>query len=348
MKRLLQLGLLSLGLYSASATEVIAQPAVLVENFRNVNCKNCRTPDFEFEAWVEENTAKYKVDMIYYHNKITDPQDPFYLASQTDVDRRSDIFYALPNDPYMYIQGFDASFTIENWKTGVDIASKQAKLAEITVSDLKSTGVDSFSMKVNVQNASGKQVRLHAALVESGIVFDNPKLYGQPRSGTWDNIFRKMLPGRDGSAPFGTSSEQVLTFNLTGKDWDLSKMKAVVFVQDVQAVSGTSRPIYGHTVIDLAPLKGAVKPAALNGFSLTSLANPFVTSTPVKVRLGQYGHLRLEMFDMTGKKISTLADNSLPEGAYEFNVGGELVAGTYLVNAFVDGNYAGQVKLVKQ
>lgn len=352
MKRLLQFGLLSIGLSLGATQSAYAQiPSVLVENYRNDNCGNCRIPDIEFEGWIEENKSNVHIDILYLHNEITDPQDPFYLESKNDVQYRSGVnFYNISSNPRVMVQGFDAGTTIGDWKTFVGFAAQQPKQATVTVSELKSLGNDQYSMKVNATNSSGQQVRVYAALMESGIIFDNQKAYGNPPSGKWDHIFRKMLPDRDGSPDFGASTEQTLTFSLADKNWNLANMQAVVFVQDVAKISGNSRPIYGHTVVDLSPLAqgGAVEPVKLAGFSLKSLSNPFTTSAPIEVRLGQYGHLRVEMYDMTGKMISTLADNSLAEGVYEFNTGSDLVAGTYLVNAFVDGNYAGQVKIVKQ
>ncbi len=351
MKRLLQFGLLSIGLSFSAAHSASAQvPTVFVENYRNDNCGNCRIPDIEFEEWIEQNKSTVQVDVLYLHNEITDPQDPFYKASEVDVDFRSGVnFYNISSNPRVYVQGFDAGTTIGDWKTFVGFAAQQPKQATIAVSELKSLGNDQYSMKVNATNSSGKQVRLYAALMESGIIFDNPKAYGNPPSGKWDHIFRKMLPDRDGSTDFGASTEQTLTFNLTGKNWDIANMNAVVFVQDVAKISGNSRAIYGHTVVDLSSLKAAVAPVKLNGFSIKSLSNPFTSTAPIEVRLGQHGHLRLEMFDMTGKMISTLADNSLSEGVYSFDAMQDgMTAGTYLVNAFVDGNFAGQVKLVKQ
>jgi hypothetical protein len=344
MKRLLQFGLLSVCFASTAA---YAQPSVIVENFRNVNCGNCREPDIQFEQWIEQNKSNFKVDIIYFHNEITDPQDPFYLASKTESDFRSKTFYVIDANPRVFVQGLDASTTISTWQQYVQGAAMQAPKATITVSEVKALGDNKYSFKVNVQNSSGEQVRVHAALTESGIVYNNSKLYGNPPSGKWDHIFRKMLPDRDGTDPIGASGEFTFTFDLTGKTWDILRMEAVVFAQSVNPVSGSpnSRIIWGHTVQSFGMMD--VAPSAVNGFSIKSLANPVSSSAPLEVRMAQYGHLRIEMIDMTGKKIATIADNSLPEGVYQFNDRMEVAAGPYVVNAYVDGNFAGQVKLIK-
>jgi hypothetical protein len=349
MKRLLQFGLLSLGLSFSFAQTSYAQPAVIVENYRNDNCGNCRIPDIEFEKWIEDNKSTVHVDILYLHNEITDPQDPFFLESRADVSFRNGTnFYNVSSNPRIFVQGYDAGTVIEGWKQAVGFAAQQPKLATIAVSELQSLGDNQYSFKASATNSSGKQVRMYAALMESGIVYDNVKAYGNPPAGVWDNIFRKMLPDRDGTTDFGATQEQTFTFSLKDKNWDLAHMKAVVFVQAVQPVSGSSREIYGHTVVDLSSLKSAVEAVNFAGFSIKSVSNPFTSSTPIEVHLGEFGHLRLEMYDMTGKKISTFADNSLAEGTYEFNVGNDLVAGAYVINAFVDGDFAGQVKVVKR
>lgn len=343
MKRFLQTLLLSLCL----VTGVQAQPAVIIENFRNVNCGNCREPDIQFEQWLEANKSSFHADVIYYHNEITDPQDPFYLASRTDVDFRSKTFYVIPANPRVYVQGFDAQETISTWQQAVQAAAAQQSKAAVTITELESLGSNRYSFKASVVNSSGEQIKLLAALTESGINYENAKAYGNPPSGKWDNIFRKMLPDRDGSDPIGASGEQTFTFDLTGKNWDITKMKAVVFAQSVNAVNANSRIIWGHSVASFASLDVAEDAPA--GFSLKAVANPFTNHAPIEIRMGAYGHLRVEMIDMTGKKIATLADHSLSEGLHNFAASGiELVTGTYLINAFVDGNFAGQVKIVKQ
>jgi hypothetical protein len=345
MKRLLQFGLLSLCFASTAA---YAQPSVIVENFRNVNCGNCREPDIQFEQWIEANKSKYDVDVIYFHNEITDPSDPFYQATKPEVDyRNGQSFYNIDANPRVFVQGQDATSQISIWQYAVDEASKQTPKATVAVSELKNLGDNKYSFKVNVTNSSGEPVRVYAAMTESGIIYNNPKLYGNPPSGKWDHIYRKMLPVREGAELVGNSGEFTFALNLQGKNWNIANMEAVVFVQSVNKIpNSNSRPIWGHTVQSFAMMD--VAPANASGFSIKSLANPVSISAPLEVRMSQYGHLRIEMIDMTGKKIATIADNSLPEGLYHFNDRMELAVGAYVVNAYVDGNFAGQVKLIKQ
>jgi hypothetical protein len=344
MMRLLQFGLLSLCFASTAA---YAQPSVIVENFRNVNCGNCREPDIQFEQWIEQNKSNFKVDIIYFHNEITDASDPFYQATKAEVDfRNGEQFYKVDANPRVIVQGLDAGSILSDWQNYVTGAATQAPKANVIVSDLSRNG-DTVRFKVNVTNNSGEQVRVYAAVTESGIVYDNNKLYGNPPSGKWDHIFRKMLPDRDGTDPIGANGEFIFTLNLKDKPWKLEKMQAVVFAQAVNTIPQppNSRPIWGYTVQSFGKLD--VAPSSVSGFSIRSLANPVSTSAPLEVRMAQYGHLRIEMIDMTGKKIATIADNSLPEGVYQFNDRMELAIGAYVVNAYVDGNFAGQVKVIK-
>lgn len=344
MKRLLQFGLLSLCF--ASTTAYAQLPSVLVENFRNVNCANCREPDIQFEQWIEENKSNFNVDIIYWHNKITDPADPFYLASKAESDYRSEEFYVIDANPRVYVQGLDASTQIATWKQFVEGAATEIPKATVNVSEVKALGDNKYSFKVSVTNSSGEKVRVYAAVTESAIVYDNPKLYGNPPSGRWDHIFRKMLPLRNGAELVGTSGEFIDTLNLQSKNWDITNMEAVVFVQSENKIpNSNSRRIWGHTVQSFAMMD--VDPSVASGFSIRSLANPVSSSAPLEVRMAQFGHLRIEMIDMTGKKIATIADNTLPEGLYQFNDRIEFAAGAYVVNAYVDGNFVGQVKLVK-
>lgn len=346
MKRLLLTCAVSLAFVSS----VTAQTRTLVENFRNVNCGNCREPDIEFEHWIEENHVNRPVDVIYYHNEITDVNDPFYKASQGDVDVRSKDLYKVSSNPRVFVQGVDAGTTVNEWKDFVQQAAGIPRQANLTFSELQSLGDNKYSFKINMTNASSQPAKLFVALTESGIVYNNTKLYLNPPSGKWDNIFRKMLPNAEGSNPSTGNIEMTLQFDLTGKNYNIANMQAIAFAQSPSPIQQGSNSflIYGHAVQSLAPLAD-VAPDAPKGFSLKTMGNPFVNSTSLEVRLGGYHHLRMEMFDMTGKQVETLVNAPMTEGLYLFSPNAaNLPAGTYLVNAYTDGNFAGQLKLIKQ
>jgi hypothetical protein len=347
MKRLLLWCAASL-LFANLTDTAWSQSRVLVENFRNVNCGNCREPDIQFEEWVHQMEGTIGVDVIYVHNEITDINDPFYKESKGDVDFRDNEIYKVGSNPRVFVQGYDAGDQLGDWKTYVQAAAAQPRPVAISISEVKSLGNNQYSFKANIQNNSGRPMAIYAALLESGIVYDNPKLYLNPPSGVWDNIFRKMLPDEDGSDPMTGSAEMTFTFDLTGKTWNIENMKAIVFAQSITAEQGapTSYLIGGHAVQEFS--FGSVDPSVASRFSMKSVVNPTAGSPKIELRTKGHSHVRVDLIEMTGKKIETLVDNAMPEGLYIIGSQKELVAGTYLLNAYSDGQFAGQIKIVKQ
>ncbi len=59
--------------------------------------------------------------------------------------------------------------------------------------------------------------------------------------------------------------------------------------------------------------------------------NPFNPATTIEYQLGAYGRVKLNVFDVTGRRVKTLVDRTLPPGHYsvQFDAGG-LPSGTYL------------------
>src|SRR6188768_2039570 len=80
---------------------VVAFPAmseaqILVENFRNFDCANCKIPDEDFEHFLEENSS-FGAILIFYHNRDPFPFDPFYLAAKDDVLARNSLYSVAGN-----------------------------------------------------------------------------------------------------------------------------------------------------------------------------------------------------------------------------------------------------------
>ncbi len=66
--------------------------------------------------------------------------------------------------------------------------------------------------------------------------------------------------------------------------------------------------------------------------------NPFNPSTEITWRLEESGHVRLDVFDMTGRRVATLVDGVLPQGehAAQFNAEG-LSTGSYVYRLMLGG-----------
>lgn len=66
--------------------------------------------------------------------------------------------------------------------------------------------------------------------------------------------------------------------------------------------------------------------------------NPFNPSTEITWRMEESGHVRLDVFDMTGRRVATLVDGVLPQGehAAQFNAEG-LSTGSYVYRLMLGG-----------
>lgn len=75
---------------------------VLVEEFTNVACAPCA----EFAVNIDKalDTRLNDVALITYHYNFPSPQDPFYIASKSDVDARA-AFYGITGVPTVFFNG---------------------------------------------------------------------------------------------------------------------------------------------------------------------------------------------------------------------------------------------------
>ena len=70
--------------------------------------------------------------------------------------------------------------------------------------------------------------------------------------------------------------------------------------------------------------------------------NPFNPSTNIRYRLSQHAHVRLSVFDITGKHVKTLVDGRQSAGMYTLNWNGDnyhgnkVAAGTYYYQLLAD------------
>lgn len=346
MKRQLLFCAIAIAFLMPASRAMSQSDRVLVELFRNVNCGNCRLPDITYEDWLKKN-PQANAAVIYYHNHITDPQDPFYLASKPEVDFRSGPpFYALDNLPWMVARGVEAGSDVNDWieltqqvKTDIPFA------VGLSVTELSAAG-GNISFKVDAVNNSGRSVRVYAALTESGIIYDNPRLYGNPPSGTWDHIFRKMLPDRDGTDPFTGNQSFTFSFNASAKTWNINNMDVIVWAQDDEMVSTAGKLVYGTVELPLST--GSVQQRG-SLLGITASQNPFATVTSIELSLTEPAFTSVVVRDVNGHVVATLANEIVGEGStlLQFAPNG-LSAGMYFVTASAAGHMLEPLKLIYQ
>jgi len=71
----------------------------------------------------------------------------------------------------------------------------------------------------------------------------------------------------------------------------------------------------------------SVESGLKNELELTNYPNPFSASTTIQFQTPSYAHVSLEVFDQTGKKVSTLINEVLPSGTHQAEFDGSLLPG---------------------
>ena len=87
----------------------------------------------------------------------------------------------------------------------------------------------------------------------------------------------------------------------------------------------------------------------LNFYLGQNYPNPFNSLTHIKFSIKELSHVKLKIYDITGRKISTLRDEYLPAGRHELEWNGANAgSGMYLVYCEAEGNKArGKIVVVR-
>ncbi len=346
------------------ACSTSANAQVLAEFFSNTDCTNCVVPDNLYDDYVKAH-PELNIIQVIYHNNTPYPLDPFYLASQGDVDARQDItssnaHYNVEGDPVGVIDGiFSAtgSTSFPTWKTSTEEAVAFGAL-QATVLPTASVSENS-QMKIDIKvtvapSANQVYVLPYVMLVESGIVFANTKHFGNPNSGTWNNIFRAAIPRKDlGEAFVLTDTILHYTYDVTGKNWNMSNMKVVVAMQDVNPVGKSGAGLYSFAVYGVGQTAQGIPLAAVSPTSSFAsnlgepTPNPASSSVSIPFTLAQPSFVHIIVNDMLGRSVATLANGVMSEGnSIVVFAPNEHTAGVYIATMTVDGKFIGSKKIV--
>jgi hypothetical protein len=345
MKRLL----LFVGLFLLPVSAGFAQ-TVLVEAFTNTACTNCITPDGQITNYV---TTHPNLKLIFYHNNFPSPKDPFFKANKSGSNYRGYGFYNVQADPEAHVRGANGGSAFSSWKSLIT-DSQGPYSADIAIG-LKS--IDGGKIQIDVTTtgtSNNKSVQLMIAMTESGIAFNNTESFGNPPSGVWDNVFRKMLPGDSGSTPFVLSGTKTITaiFDTTGTGWHAANMEVIAFLQTVASLplaTTDSAAIIGVGVRPLSSL-GVTNSKAVSGALLGSASpDPFTNTTMLPLHLNKTSQVRMVVVNSIGQEVATLADRVFEGGDANIRLDAtNLANGIYMVRLFLNGVFHSQMKVVCQ
>jgi hypothetical protein len=281
-----------------------ASAQVIAENFRNTDCANCKVPDDQYEKFIHDN-PNLKVILVNYHNSFPSPNDPFYLASKNDVNPRSNNFYQVISDPYMFVDGYSAGSKVSDWKTLTQEAAAITK--PFTVNVAQSFSGDLLTIDAHVTGSSSAQVRPYALILESGIIYNNDLGYGNPPSGKWNDIVRAILPTANGGDPETISGSKhfQFTYDLTGKDWNKSNLHIVFFLQKPTKENGNNYPILGVGKTELSSVGKNMKHSS--GFSLRQGGiNPFTKNRYISLSADKPAQVKVILSNVLGNDVGML------------------------------------------
>ncbi len=318
---------------------------VVAENFRNTDCGNCRVPDLEFEQFIEDY-PNYKIILINYHNSNPYPQDPFYLASKADVDYRSNTYYVVMSDPWMFIQGINASSTVSTWKSYAQQAAGIPLPINYTVSAAREGNLITITAKLT-GSSQGKEIRPFAMIMESGIEYNNTYSYKNPISGKWDHVFRAMAPKKDGGDPFILAGEKdlVLTYDASGKNWNFDNIYVVLILQETTVGTANSRPILGAAVSPMIPSSVNDDRSAVMPQMSVPYPNPVSGTAHIEFSSPKHSLVEISVSDALGNTTNVFTRTMHGSGVAEFDT--QLMPkGMYIVRMTCDGVTVSTAKMV--
>ncbi len=244
---------LTQGAYDGSVFDVLfrldgtpaQRPLTVFEEFTNTSCDPCA----EFSPSFNELISRRMGEMvpITYHYNFPSPQDPFYLANPTDVEKRA-AFYDVTGVPSLRVMGLHAgAYGYESYLDSyIDALEKTTeKVRLITEAQLSAEGelkVRTGVLPLDV-NANAN-LRLFVVAVEERVEWDHSAENGER---AWNYVMRKMLPSAEGEqlpasmAQSTTPYYYIYTWPVTGYE-DITQLGLVSFVQDMDTkeLIGTS------------------------------------------------------------------------------------------------------------
>ncbi len=326
-----------------------AHAQILVEIFRNINCGNCRTPDDSYAAFLAAH-PDYQTQVVNIHNSITDAQDPFYLSTGSDAEYRSTTVYKVASDPDAFISGISGGGnSVSQWEQLTTSAQTISYPVSMTATaSLNSLGQIVVDMQLSGSSA-GKQVKPYAMLVESGIVYDNTLLYGSEPNNIWDNIFRAMIPGKDGGTALVVSGATSLEFiyDTTGRNWNIKNCKIIAFLQAVTPRSDN----VSHDILGLAvasSITAAMQSAKNNAgnFLGSPIPNPSQTFAKIPFNISGPANVHIVVCDDLGREVETIYNGFVEGSSFATFMPKNLIHGIYYARMYASGEYVGMQKVV--
>ena len=188
-------------------------------------------------------------------------------------------------------------------------------MAQLTISaDAEFAGATATGrITADVMVAPGETILAPEGCFIRGVVFEDDVDWccGIGGISSWDHVARLVTPSVVLTATnSGEQQQAVLDFPLD-PSWDVSNLRAIAFVQ-----RDANRFIL-NSAATTTTVTGSLPSLPAGRFVLEqNRPNPFRSSTVVAFELGRPGPVRLDIFDVGGRRVARLVDTVLGAGPH--------------------------------
>jgi len=210
---------------------------VILEEFSNVSCIPCVTTNRILNSLHTSGFTNEQLIIVKYSSNFPSPQDPHYLHSKPDFDGRMS-YYSIISTPTIFVNGNTSPVASDSNSIKGAINTELAEGAKFILSVSDSSAGGNLYIKINLNNTDSaginfNRLTLHTLIVEDEITYISPP--GANGETSFKHVVRKMVPSKDGEnlAPsLALSTAQVNHTVAINGQWNMQKIKTVVFVQD--------------------------------------------------------------------------------------------------------------------
>ena len=304
------------------------QRFVLVELFTNSFCPLCPPAHSALDSYNANSPNADEINYIFYHMVYPSSTDPLYQYNESDSDGRN-VFYNSPNaTPTAFFDGIKQEDSYSSWASTLNTLVTEESPFKITLTGSLS---DSINMHINAEVLRNGDVADND-LVINFILVENTNYQGGNGVLNNRNVMRKMVTSPAGeSFTINMGETKNVAKDITiGNGIIPENSSVVVFIQ-----SSSAKTVYQSAHIsysDLTLVTG-VKPVneTPSKYSLSqNYPNPFNPSTKIKYYLPEEALVKLKVYNVLGKEISSLVNKDQMAGSYEYTFNaGDLSSGIY-------------------
>lgn len=333
------LTLLLLSFFSGTSIYGQFTRKVLFEEATNASCAPCAQNNPILKAFLDANANV--IVAIKYHSSWPGV-DPMYSHNPTQNTERIVNYYSINAVPWLNVDGIIQDvwpFTQQNFQNALNTRLAIQSPLQITVIDQRIAG-DSIRATININipsNLPSGDYKLRVMAIEGRIQYQSPP--GTNGETVFEHVFRRAFPNTTGTTISTTAGNYQYIFTYKRDPvWVDTSLYTIAFIQnDVnKEVLNCAKPI----LTGISPVNNE----SASEYSLSqNYPNPFNPSTKIRFSIPADGKglttdVKLIVFDILGRELTTLVNEQLIPGYYEVLWdASEYPSGIYFYQLLTDG-----------